>query len=51
MSEQRVGVDELLDRVRGTYARVQTHETYEAAQAARRCWWTSGTRRCVSATV
>ncbi|NEC89405.1 rhodanese-like domain-containing protein [Streptomyces sp. SID12501] len=33
VSEQPVGIDELLDRVRETYARVETHETYEAAQA------------------
>ncbi|GAA3874854.1 hypothetical protein GCM10023084_29850 [Streptomyces lacrimifluminis] len=33
MSEQPVGIDELLGRVRETYARVEPHETYEAAQA------------------
>lgn len=33
MSEQPVGIDGLLDRVRETYARVEAHETYEAAQA------------------
>ncbi|NEA64953.1 rhodanese-like domain-containing protein [Streptomyces sp. SID12488] len=33
VSEQPVGIDELLDRARGTYARVETHETYEAAEA------------------
>ncbi|MGW1712924.1 rhodanese-like domain-containing protein [Streptomyces sp. NPDC002156] len=32
VSEQPVGIDELLDRVRDTYARVETHEAYEAAQ-------------------
>ncbi|WP_329282769.1 rhodanese-like domain-containing protein [Streptomyces sp. NBC_01451] len=33
VSEQPVGIDGLLDRVRETYARVEAHETYEAAQA------------------
>lgn len=33
MSEQPLGIDELLDRVRDTYARVETPEAYEAAQA------------------
>ncbi len=33
MSEQPAGIDELLDRVRDTYTRVETHEAYEAAQA------------------
>lgn len=33
MSEQPAGIDELLDRVRDTYPRVETHEAYEAAQA------------------
>ncbi|WP_371749142.1 rhodanese-like domain-containing protein [Streptomyces sp. NBC_00280] len=33
VSEQPVGIDELLDRVRETYARVETQETYRAAQA------------------
>lgn len=33
MSEQPTGIDGLLDRVRDTYARVGTHEAYEAAQA------------------
>ena len=33
MSEQPVGIDELLDRVRDSYARVETPEAYEAAQA------------------
>ncbi|MEU6226468.1 rhodanese-like domain-containing protein [Streptomyces sp. NPDC047042] len=33
VSEQPVGIDELLDRVRDTYARVETAEAYEAAQA------------------
>jgi rhodanese-related sulfurtransferase len=32
VSEQPVGIDELLDRVRDTYARVETPEAYEAAQ-------------------
>jgi len=33
VSEQPVGIDELLDRVRDSYARVETPEAYEAAQA------------------
>ncbi|WP_055529454.1 rhodanese-like domain-containing protein [Streptomyces graminilatus] len=33
VSEQPAGIDELLDRVRDTYTRVETHEAYEAAQA------------------
>uniref|UniRef100_A0AAU2AFE2 Rhodanese-like domain-containing protein n=1 Tax=Streptomyces sp. NBC_00093 TaxID=2975649 RepID=A0AAU2AFE2_9ACTN len=33
VSEQPAGIDELLDRVRDTYPRVETHEAYEAAQA------------------
>ncbi|MDX3450753.1 rhodanese-like domain-containing protein [Streptomyces sp. ME02-8801-2C] len=33
VSEQPLGIDELLDRVRDTYARVETPEAYEAAQA------------------
>ena len=33
MSAQPAGIDELLDRVRDTYTRVETHEAYEAAQA------------------
>ncbi|GLW51633.1 sulfurtransferase [Streptomyces sp. NBRC 14336] len=31
--EQPVGIDELLDRVRATYARVEPREAYEAARA------------------
>ncbi|MGW3648728.1 rhodanese-like domain-containing protein [Streptomyces sp. NPDC000878] len=33
VSEQPVRIDELLDRVRDSYARVETPEAYEAAQA------------------
>ena len=33
MSRQPAGIDELLDRVRDSYARVETQEAYEAAQA------------------
>jgi rhodanese-related sulfurtransferase len=33
VSEQPIGIDELLDRVRETYARVETQEAYRAAQA------------------
>lgn len=32
MSAQPVGIDELLDRVRETYARVESRHAYEAAQ-------------------
>ncbi len=51
VSEQPVGIDELLDRVRETYARVETQETLpRPRRPAKRCWWTSGTRLCASAT-
>ncbi|MCM1973965.1 MULTISPECIES: rhodanese-like domain-containing protein [unclassified Streptomyces] len=32
--EQPVGIDELLDRVRATYARVEPREAYEAARSS-----------------
>lgn len=36
--ERPLGIDGLLERVRGGYERIEAR------------WWTSGTRRCVSGT-